>query len=462
MTRSTGRGTVRRHVAVCAFPFATHAAPLLLHVQRIAAAAPDVRFTFFNTKTSNAPLFSVTDGRAAPFHNIVPHTVHDGIPEGQVLSGPPVEAVGLFLRCAEENIRKSMAEAEEEVGLKISCLVTDAFLWFCQKIAEDKGAAWIPLWTGGPVSLAAHLHTDLFRRMIGDQGTEGREDEALDFLPGFSAVRSVDLPEGVVSGDINHPFSKMLHNMALTLPKATAVTINSFEELEPKITNNLKEHLKNLLNVGPFSLTSLPQTMKSDEYGCLSWVEGREPASVAYVSFGTITTPPPKEFESLAEALEESGVAFIWSMNAQAKAKLPRGFLERTEEKGKVVAWAPQLALLAHPSVGVFVTHGGWNSVSESMVSGVPMICRPFFGDQMLNKRFIETVWRIGTGVEGGIFTKSGTLDALEKVLQSEEGKQMRENLKGMKRLAEEAVKPDGSSTRNFSYLIKIVTQSEP
>ncbi|GAB4838920.1 hypothetical protein Ancab_028452 [Ancistrocladus abbreviatus] len=163
----------------------------------------------------------------------------------------------------------------------------------------------------------------------------------------------------------------------------------------------------------------------------------------------------------LAEALEESGVAFIWSLNAQAKTKLPEGFLKRTEEKGKVIPWAPQLALLAHPSVGVFVTHGGWSSVLESITSGVPMICRPFYADQMFNTRFIETVWKFGIGVEGGIFTKKGILNALEKVLRSVEGKQMMENLKGMKQLTEEAVKPKGSSTRNLSRLIDLVTSPE-
>ncbi|GAB4838206.1 hypothetical protein Ancab_027736 [Ancistrocladus abbreviatus] len=461
MKQSTSGGEVRRHVAVCPFPFASHPVPLLLLIRRIAATAPDVRFTFLSTKKSNAQLFRATDDCTAPLGNIVPHTVHDGIPEGHVISGPPEEAAGLFLSSAEENIRKSMAEAEDEVGVEISCLVTDAFLWFCQKIAEDKGASWVALWPSSAASLAAHVHTDLLRSKVGNGGIEGREHEAVDFLPGFSAVRIGDLPEGVVSGDLNHPFSKMLHSMALMLPRATAVATNLVDELEPEITNSLKEQLHNLLNVGPFSLTSPPQSMKSDEYGCMEWLEGQEPGSVVYISFGTVTMPPPNELKALAEALEESRVAFLWSMSDNAKTKLPGGFLERTKRKGKVVPWAPQSTLLAHPSLGVFVTHGGWNSVFESIVSGVPMICRPFFGEQMINEKSIEMVWQIGTGVEGRIFTKTGTLDALQKVLWSKEGKQMRKNIKGMKHLSEAAAKPDGSSTQNYSHLIEIVTMSQ-
>ncbi|GAB4838925.1 hypothetical protein Ancab_028457 [Ancistrocladus abbreviatus] len=272
MTQSTGR----RHVAVCAFPYGTHAAPLLRLVQRIPATAPDIRFTFFNSQTSNDHLFSAANGGAVPFPNIVPHTVHDGIPEGHVLSDPFDEPITLFLSSAEENVRKSVAEAEaeEEVGVEISCLVTDTFLWFCHKIAEEKGAAWVLLWAAGDAVLAAYFHTEMFRSIIGVEGIQGCEDEAANFLLGFSAIRIVDLPEGIVSGGLTDPFYESLPSMALALSKATAVVINSIEELEPEITNNLKERLQIFLNVGPFSITSPPQIMKPDEYGCLSWVEG--------------------------------------------------------------------------------------------------------------------------------------------------------------------------------------------
>ncbi|GAB4838926.1 hypothetical protein Ancab_028458 [Ancistrocladus abbreviatus] len=153
MTQSSSSGTVRKHVAVCAYPFGTHAAPLLRVVQRIAATAPDIRFAFFNTQTSNAHLFSATNGRAAqaPFHNIVPHTVHDGVPEGHMLSDPVLDPIMLFHSSAEENVRKSMAEAEEE------------------------GAPWIALWAAGNAALAAYLHTDAFRSIIGVE-VNGPED----------------------------------------------------------------------------------------------------------------------------------------------------------------------------------------------------------------------------------------------------------------------------------------------
>jgi anthocyanidin 3-O-glucosyltransferase len=56
-------------------------------------------------------------------------------------------------------------------------------------------------------------------------------DQTLDFIPGFSTIRVADLPEGVVLGNLDSPFSKMLYNIGLMLPQATAVAINSYEEV---------------------------------------------------------------------------------------------------------------------------------------------------------------------------------------------------------------------------------------
>lgn len=96
----------------------------------------------------------------------------------------------------------------------------------------------------------------------------------------------------------------------------------------------------------------------------------------------------------------------------------------------------------------------------ESIVGGVPMICRPFFGDQRLNRRMVEDVWGIGVGVEGGILTKSGVMSALGLIL-SHEWKEMREKMGVLRELARRAVEPNGSSTQNLSNLLEVITTSK-
>ena len=161
---------------------------------------------------------------------------------------------------------------------------------------------------------------------------------------------------------------------------------------------------------------------------------------------------------AIAEALEASGTPFLWSLRDTSKEYLPEGFLKRTSELGKIVPWAPQVQVLAHSSTGVFITHCGWNSVLETIVGGVPMIGRPFFGDHPINTWMVENVWKIGVRIEGGMFSKSGTMRALELVLSHEKGKKLKDQIGHLRELALKAVGPKGSSSQNFNNLLEIIT----
>ncbi|KAJ0860387.1 putative flavonol 3-O-glucosyltransferase [Helianthus annuus] len=77
---------------------------------------------------------------------------------------------------------------------------------------------------------------------------------------------------------------------------------------------------------------------------------------------------------------------------------LPEGFLDRTRGIGKVIGWAPQVAVLAHDAVGGFVSHCGWNSLLESLWFGVPSATWPMYGEQQMNA--FEMVVDLGLAVE--------------------------------------------------------------
>lgn len=93
----------------------------------------------------------------------------------------------------------------------------------------------------------------------------------------------------------------------------------------------------------------------------------------------------------------------------------------------------------------------------ESIANGVPMICRPFFGDHRMNARMVEEVWGIGVKVEGMVLTKSGVLQSLE-LMFSHEGKKMRENVRHLKEIVIEAAGPNGSATRDLKNLAKSIS----
>ncbi|MBA0625994.1 hypothetical protein Godav_003732 [Gossypium davidsonii] len=455
-----------KHIVVLAFPFGTHAAPLLNIIHQLSDACPNTIFSFLSTQQSNNSSFP------NKFHKIKPFNVRDGLPEGYIYRGDPNEPVEYFLKATPGNFIEAIGAVVAETGKPIDCLITDAFYAFGGDIADELNIPWVVLWTAAPRTLFVHAETDFIRQLVGINVDEtnnsknilnivGPQDKSLDFFPDFSGIRVSDLPGGVTCGDLDAPMAAMLYKMGLELSRATAIAANSFEDVDNKVVNMLKLKFNMFLNVGPFNLVSSVSSFTIDDsHCCLDWLSKHKPSSVVYISFGSVATPLPHELEALSEALEESDFPFLWSFKGNPEKQLPPGFLERTRSRGKIVPWAPQQKILQHPSVGVFVSHGGWNSILDSIVGGVPMIFRPFYGDQILNTRTVEVVWGFGLGLEGGTLTKEGTQKALKLILCSEQGKKMREKIGIHRERAYTAVKPKGSSVENFKTLVKLVSDT--
>ncbi|RVW95045.1 UDP-glycosyltransferase 88F4 [Vitis vinifera] len=152
-------------------------------------------------------------------------------------------------------------------------------------------------------------------------------------------------------------------------------------------------------------------------HGCLSWLDTQPSQSVVFLCFGSKGTFSPAQMKEIANGLERSGKRFLWvvknppstdkskriavTADVDLNVLMPEGFLERTKDRGMVVkSWAPQVAVLNHPSVGGFVTHCGWNSVLEAVVAGVPMVAWPLYAEQHLNKAALVEVMKMAIGVE--------------------------------------------------------------
>ncbi|WCJ18202.1 UDP-Glycosyltransferase superfamily protein [Euphorbia peplus] len=443
-----------KHIAVLSFPFASHPKNLLHLMLKMSNASPHILFSFFNTKHCNDSLLS---GLQLP-SNIKVYNVED-----DRFTGNSIKQIDLFLDAAPEILTRMIKTVVEETGMKISCIISAAFTTFAGDIAEKFNASWIALMTSSPMSLSAHLYTPIIREKYFAETME--KDQELNFVPGLSMLRVRDLPGEVLRmvGPGESTFSKQLSKIGEALPKATAVAVICYEDMIPETLNNdLKSKFKNYLNLGflSMSLPPEPQNSDSDATGCLSWLDKQPSKSVAYIGFGTVAALPEQEMKDLAEALESSKIPFLWALNDNLKEKLPNGFVERTSKQGKIVPWTPQTLVLAHDSVAVHISHGGYNSVCESIVYGVPMICRPIFADQMTIARMAEVGWGISVNVEDGIITKNGLLKDLEMFypVANEKGKKMRENVEKLKDVVLKAALPGGSAARDFTKLMGLIS----
>uniref|UniRef100_A0A7E4V197 glucuronosyltransferase n=1 Tax=Panagrellus redivivus TaxID=6233 RepID=A0A7E4V197_PANRE len=78
--------------------------------------------------------------------------------------------------------------------------------------------------------------------------------------------------------------------------------------------------------------------------------------------------------------------------------------------------WLPQVDLLQHPKTIAFISHGGYNSLQESLVNGVPLVAIPLFGDQFRNGRIAER-HGVGIVIPKGEFSSENLVSALSQVI---------------------------------------------
>ncbi|KAK7400383.1 hypothetical protein VNO78_11589 [Psophocarpus tetragonolobus] len=434
-----------KHVAIFTFPFGTHVAPLLNLVLKLANAAPNCLFSFIGTEKCNAIHFPMPHIPS----NVKPYSISDGIPEGHPLADHPIEKLNFFLQTGPDNLHTGIRMAEEDTKKKVTCIIADAFVTSSLTVAQTLNLPWISFWPPTSCSASLYFYVDLIRAA----------KTRVDFLPGLPNLAVEDIPQEVLFvGEKETVFSRTLTSLGKVLPQAKALVMNFFEELDPpSLVQDMRSKVQSLLYIVP---VRFPISSVEDASGCLSWLATKKPNSVIYVSFGTVVTPPPHEIVAMAEALEESGFPFLWSLKDNMRSVLPSGFVERTNMCGRVLPWVPQTQVLAHHSLGVFVTHCGSNSVTEAVCSGVPMICRPFFGDQGVVARVIQDVWNMGMIIQGRCFTKNALLKSFNMILVQEEGSTIRDNALKVKNIVQDAARPQAPSARHFNTLVELISTS--
>lgn len=143
---------------------------------------------------------------------------------------------------------------------------------------------------------------------------------------------------------------------------------------------------------------------------------GRE-SPLIYVSLGTVFNADATFFRACFEAFRHMDVRVIMSIGSNVSA----ASLGPPPQNVTVEPFVQQLDVLQRASV--FVSHGGMNSVSESLYYGVPLVVIPQMTEQELVGRRVEALGA-GLYLAKAKATAVNLRDAVERVLADERFRQ--------------------------------------
>ncbi|CAA0807487.1 UDP-glycosyltransferase 84A1 [Striga hermonthica] len=384
--------------------------------------------------------------------------------------------IGAYMAQLESAGREKLPEMirnQSARGRPVSCLINSPFIPWVSDMAEDLGIPSAILWVQSCASFSAYYH---FHHKLVPFPTEN-EPEIDVQLPCMPLLKHDEIPS-FLHPNTPYPFLReAILAQFDTLHKPISILMDTFQELEHETVEYMSRISRPIKTIGPlFKSSDSKDAVKADMYeaeNCIGWLDGKSPRTVVYISFGSIVHLKQEQIDEIAHGLIQSEVHFLWVMRplqpqAAAEARphvLPEGFLEAVAaggERGKVVRWAPQEAVLGHRATGCFVTHCGWNSTVEALASGVPVVAFPQWGDQVTDAKYLVDVFRVGLRLcrgeaEGRVVGRDEVERCLRAATAGPEAEELRRNAGRWKRAAEEAVAEGGSSCKNMEALVREV-----
>lgn len=356
----------------------------------------------------------------------------------------------------EDIIRRNAGE-----GRPVKHIVGNPFLPWVARVADRMGIRWSLLWVTSFTVFSVYYRyfrsPELFPS--DDGGWAGFEGA----FPGLPRLKTDELPGLLFPSEGNRCLREVMMDTLANLSPATWALFETFEELEsPALAaaHPLLPPPANFLPIGPLaklagSLVGPAGDLYRASDEVVEWLEGQPAGSVLYVAFGSVAALPPGSVAELAGGLRESGRRFLWAVKPAGGASetgVPAGFEAEVAGRGMVVLWCPQEKVLAHPAVGAFLTHCGWNSTLEAVAAGKPVVALPQFGDQLTNAKFLVEVY--GVGVRMRAVTAAEVLRCAAEVFDGEGAAGRRAAAEKWREKAAAAVAAGGSSEKNLQLFV--------
>ncbi|XP_052172420.1 mogroside IE synthase-like isoform X2 [Diospyros lotus] len=443
------------HILVLPFPLQGHINPMLQFSKHLASKGLKVSF-ITTTSVRNTIHLQLPSSVAIQY-------ISDGYDDEK-----QAESLDDYLRRFQDVVSKTLADfivQKQKADDPPKLLVYDSVMPWALEVAKGLGLGGASFFTQSCAvnAIYYHLNRGHFEVPLGGP--------AMLSLPEMPLLGIDDLPSFICDDGAYPALLRLVANMFSNFRDADWLLFNTFDKLEEQMVKWMMASQWPIKTIGP----SIPSMGYDDQdYGlslfspsaeaaCINWLDSKPTASVVYASFGSLACLSEAQMEELAWGLHNATAAahfrfhFLWVVRASEEAKLPANFVDETSEIGLIVNWSPQLRVLAHPAVGCFMTHCGWNSTLEALALGVPMVAMPQWSDQATNAKYIADVWRVGLRLgadDKGVITRQEIGVRIKEVMEGERGIELRKNAMRWRELAREAVQEEGSSDSNIEEFV--------
>ncbi|KAJ1291943.1 hypothetical protein BS78_02G354800 [Paspalum vaginatum] len=469
------------HALLIPYPAQGHVNPFLKLAKALHARGFHV--TFVNTEYNHGRLLRARGAGAfdAGAEGLRFETIPDGLPPSGLDATQDIWALcEATRRTGPAAVRALVERLDRTDGVPpVSCVVADGAMGYAVHVAKEMGLPAYIFFTHSACGFVAYLNFDqLVKRgyvPFKDEScfTNGYLDTPVDWMGGMlPGARLRDLPTFIRTTDPDDTMlTIIIKQCELDSPVADGILLNTFDELERRALDATRARLPNNFTVGPLGpdvyppsyLPSLTSSLWRDDERCAAWLDGFDDGaagSVLYVNFGSITVVTSEQMDEFAWGLAASGCPFLWVVRPDMVRDgggwaLPEGFAEEVGARGLTVGWCDQEAVLEHPATGGFLSHCGWNSTLESLRAGVPLLCWPFFSEQVTNARYACDEW--GVGLEMPREVGRDQVEAVVRELMAADGRgaAARRRAAEWKEKAKAAVAPGGSSRDNLERFVQ-------
>ncbi|KAK1396503.1 Glycosyltransferase [Heracleum sosnowskyi] len=329
------------------------------------------------------------------------------IPRFSILQIPPSNSesyksqsyhtmISTFIDSHVTNVKNEVvAMTQPDRSTRLAGFVLDIFCVSMTDIAKQLNVPAYVYLTSGASYLGIILHLQAMVDYQKKDISEYKDSDAQLSVPYFKNQVPAKVLPAIC---LDEKASELTLSWGRKLRETKGIIVNTFVELETYAVQSLIADTKipPIYAVGPnLNITSVGQDI-DEAADVFAWLDEKPLSSVVFLCFGSYGSFLEDQVKEIALALEHSGHPFLWSLRpvgieshlkkyANLDDILPPGFLERTSGIGKIIGWAPQVAVLSHRAVGGFVSHCGWNSILESVWFGVPLATWPLYAEQQLN-----------------------------------------------------------------------------